>query len=50
MEDSDLDAIAAERSRSIDLIQFVELAEVDPLYFDRAYYLAPSEDEVARRP
>jgi DNA end-binding protein Ku len=48
--DSDLDAIAAERSRSIDLIQFVELAEVDPLYFDRAYYLAPSEDEVARRP
>ena len=50
VEDSDLDAIAAERSRSIDLIQFVELAEVDPLYFDRAYYLAPSDDEVARRP
>lgn len=50
VEDSDLDAIAAERSRSIDLIQFVELAEVDPLSFDRAYYLAPSDDEVARRP
>ncbi len=50
VEDSDMDAIAAERSRSIDLIQFVELAEVDPLYFDRAYYLAPSDDEVARRP
>jgi len=38
------------RSRSIELLRFVPLAEVDPLYFDRAYYLAPAADPVGRRP
>jgi DNA end-binding protein Ku len=50
VEDSDLEAVELKRSRQIDLLRFVPLQQVDPLYFDRAYYLAPSADEIGRRP
>ena len=50
IEESDLEAIELARARSIRLLRFVPLADVDPLYFDRAYYLAPAAAPVARRP
>jgi DNA end-binding protein Ku len=50
IEDSDLEAVELKRSRSVELIRFVPLDQVDPLYFDRGYYLAPAADEVGRRP
>jgi DNA end-binding protein Ku len=50
IEDSDLEAVELKRSRSVELIRFVPLEQVDPLYFDRGYYLAPADDEVGRRP
>jgi DNA end-binding protein Ku len=50
VEDSDLEAVALKRSRSIELLRFVPLDQVDPLYYDRAYYLAPAADDVGRRP
>ena len=50
VEESDLDAVAVQRSQSIDIIRFVPVEQVDPIYFDRAYYLAPSEAAAQRRP
>jgi len=50
VEESDLEAVELRRSRAIELLRFVPLADVDPLYFDRAYYLAPASDPVGRRP
>jgi DNA end-binding protein Ku len=50
VEESDLESVELQRSRSIELLRFVPLAEVDPLYFDRGYYLAPASDPVGRRP
>jgi DNA end-binding protein Ku len=50
VEESDLEAVELRRSRSIELLRFVPLPQVDPLYFDRAYYLAPAQDSVGRRP
>ena len=50
VEEADLESVAVQRSRSIELLRFVDLGEVDPVFFDRAYYLAPAEDDVARRP
>jgi DNA end-binding protein Ku len=50
IEDSDLEAVELQRSRSIELVRFVPLDQVDPLYFDRAYYLAPASEPVGRRP
>jgi len=41
--DADLERLAPEKSRDIDLRRFVELKEIPPLYFDRSYFLAPSE-------
>jgi DNA end-binding protein Ku len=50
IEESDLEAVALQRSQSIEILRFVELAEVDPVFFDRTYYLAPAGAEAARRP
>jgi DNA end-binding protein Ku len=51
VEDADLEAIQqSDDSRSIDITRFVELDEVDPVYLDRTYYLAPAQAPAARRP
>ena len=50
VEEGDLESVELKRSRSIELLRFVPLAEVDPIYFDRGYYLAPAADPVGRRP
>lgn len=41
IEDDELDALDPEKSREIDLAQFVELHALSPLYFERAYFLVP---------
>jgi DNA end-binding protein Ku len=50
VEESDLEAVALQRSQSIEILRFVTLADVDPVYFDRTYYLAPAAADAARRP
>ena len=51
VEEADLEAIAQhDTSRSIAISRFVPLDQVDPLYFDRSYYLAPASAEGQRRP
>src|SRR5439155_6647086 len=51
VEDADLEAIQqADDSRSIEITRFVPLDEVDPIYFDRTYYLAPASATAQRRP
>ena len=51
VEDADLEAIAQyDDSRSIEITSFVPLDQIDPVYFDRTYYLAPAESEAQRRP
>jgi DNA end-binding protein Ku len=50
VEDSDLESIALQRSQSIEILRFVSLADVDPVYFDRTYYLAPASSDAQRRP
>jgi DNA end-binding protein Ku len=51
VEDADLEAITQhDDSRSIDIARFVPLDEVDPVYLDRTYYLAPAQAPAQRRP
>jgi DNA end-binding protein Ku len=40
--DEELERLAPEQSRDIDLRRFVDLQSIPPLYFDRSYFLAPS--------
>ncbi|HEY4413877.1 MAG TPA: Ku protein, partial [Gaiellaceae bacterium] len=50
VEESDLESVALQRSQSIEILRFVALADVDPVYFDRTYYLAPAASDAQRRP
>jgi DNA end-binding protein Ku len=51
VEDADLEAITVQDdSRAIEIARFVPLDEIDPLYFDRTYYLAPASAAAQRRP
>jgi len=43
LEDEDLDRLDIELTHSIDICDFVDLDEIDPIYFRKAYYLAPQE-------
>jgi DNA end-binding protein Ku len=36
-------ALAPKKSRAIEVQDFVDLAEIDPIYFDSPYYLGPAE-------
>ncbi|HYE78076.1 MAG TPA: Ku protein [bacterium] len=44
VEPEELEALAPEASRAIDITDFVELSDIDPLFFDRPYYLVPSRN------
>jgi DNA end-binding protein Ku len=51
VEDAELEAIERrDTSRAIEITRFVKLGEVDPIYFDRTYYLVPAGTEAQRRP
>ncbi|MGL6162261.1 non-homologous end joining protein Ku [Microbulbifer sp.] len=41
IEDRELDSLAPEKSREIDLKRFVGVDEIDPMYFERAYLMTP---------
>ncbi len=43
LSDEDLDAVPVESSKAIDIVQFVDLADIDPIYFQKSYYLVPEE-------
>jgi DNA end-binding protein Ku len=43
LEDEDFDAIPVESGRTIDIAQFVDADEIDPLLYKKSYYLAPEE-------
>ncbi|WP_123041882.1 Ku protein [Cohnella candidum] len=42
-ENEELDAIKPENTRTIQILDFVDLTEIDPLYFQKAYYLSPDQ-------
>jgi DNA end-binding protein Ku len=50
VEEGDLEAIALQRSHSIEIVRFVQLEDVDPIYYDRTYYLAPADVAAQQRP
>ncbi len=48
LSDEDLRAAAPRQSRTIDIERFVEVGEIDPVYFDRSYLLVPPDEGAAR--
>jgi DNA end-binding protein Ku len=43
IDPDELDALDPEKSRTIDIEDFVDLAEIDPVYYDHPYYLVPDK-------
>src|SRR5688572_25660791 len=43
IEDEELKKIAPESQETMEILEFVKLAEIDPIYFDTSYYATPEE-------
>ena len=43
LTDEDFEAVPVESTRTIDIAQFVDRAEIDPIYYKKTYYLGPEE-------
>ena len=43
VHDRELENLAPKASRTIEIHDFVDVDDIDPIYYDRAYYLAPGE-------
>jgi DNA end-binding protein Ku len=41
MTDEELESVSPERSRTIEIVEFIDMKEVDPIYYDHPYYLVP---------
>ncbi|MDA8353546.1 MAG: Ku protein [Firmicutes bacterium] len=44
MEKEELESILPEQRKSIEIMDFVKLEEIDPIYFDKTYYLGPGDN------
>jgi DNA end-binding protein Ku len=51
VEDEELEALTSQDdSRAIEIARFVDASQVDPIFFDRTYFLVPAQAPAARRP
>ena len=50
VEEEELASLRPERSRNIEIEEFVDLAEIDPVFFEKSYYLAPGRGQTAEKP
>ncbi len=44
VDEKEIAAIKPEKGRSIEIEQFVELGEIDPIYFDNVYFITPADN------
>jgi DNA end-binding protein Ku len=43
LSDDDLKSVNPEATQSVDIVEFVDLEQIDPMYFDTPYYLEPEK-------
>ena len=44
LDDDEIEAVKIESKKTLELVQFVESHEIDPLYFEKPYYVVPKDD------
>lgn len=47
LTDEEINEVKLEAKRTLDIIQFVDADEIDTVYFDKPYFVAPEDDETA---
>jgi len=48
--DDELVSIAPERSRTIEIEEFVDLADIDPVFYEKSYHIGPVRGMGAEKP
>jgi len=48
LDQDELDSVAPGRSRLLDIHTFVDLDDIDPIYFNKTYFLGPGNDEASK--
>ncbi|GAA4334179.1 Ku protein [Flaviaesturariibacter amylovorans] len=43
VEEEDFEKASPQKSKSIDIVQFVKAEEIDPIYFEKPYYILPAK-------
>jgi len=43
MEKDEIEALAHEKNKSVEIVDFVELNDIDPIYFNRSYFIGPND-------
>lgn len=43
MEKDEIEALAHEKNKSVEIVDFVELSDIDPIYFNRSYFIGPND-------
>lgn len=44
LEPEEIEKVKLESRKTLELTQFVKLSEIDPIYYDKPYYVAPADD------
>jgi len=44
LDDEELEAVKLESKKTLELTQFVDVHEIDPLYYEKPYYVVPADD------
>ena len=44
LDEDEIEAVKIESKKTLELVQFVDAHEIDPLYFEKPYYVAPADD------
>jgi len=44
LEDAEIEAVKIESRKTLELVQFVGTDEIDPLYYEKPYYVVPADD------
>lgn len=44
LDPEEIESVKLESRRTLDLVQFVDANEIDPMYFDKPYYVVPADD------
>ena len=44
LDPEEIESVKLESRKTVDLVQFVDIGDIDPMYFDKPYYVVPSDD------
>ena len=44
LDPEEIESVKLESRKTLDLVQFVDVSDIDPMYFDKPYYVVPADD------